>query len=214
MPPPENMYCAEQINVPPELPDILKQFTKAAIRTQPPDVLSWSAAYFNALSRGEALPVKRRLEPGATGLTIGLLDVLYQQLKERVMLTSEVLEQKWKELGLPKEQLQEIISAGNFVDEMEIMKFFAVACSHLGGKSVPQAMRIVCQILTDDPDGGPCRISFDIFTNIFKYLASLSREISQAQIDSVLAHLKEDVDKQGGMVMPRNFLSPECPSLG
>ena len=28
----------------PELPDILKQFTKAAIRTQPKDVLAWSAA--------------------------------------------------------------------------------------------------------------------------------------------------------------------------
>lgn len=44
MPPPETMYCAEQINVPPELPDMLKQYTKAAIRTQPIDLLSWSAA--------------------------------------------------------------------------------------------------------------------------------------------------------------------------
>jgi len=44
MAPPETMYCAQQINIPPELPDILKQFTKAAIRTQPQDVLAWSAA--------------------------------------------------------------------------------------------------------------------------------------------------------------------------
>lgn len=44
MPLPETMYCAQQINIPPELPDILKNFTKAAIRTQPPDVLLWSAA--------------------------------------------------------------------------------------------------------------------------------------------------------------------------
>ena len=40
----EPMYCSQQINIPPELPDILKQFTKAAIRTQPSDVLEWSAA--------------------------------------------------------------------------------------------------------------------------------------------------------------------------
>lgn len=39
------IYSAEQIKIPPELPDILKEFTKAAIRTQPPDVLQWSAAY-------------------------------------------------------------------------------------------------------------------------------------------------------------------------
>ena len=37
-------YCAEQVKIPPHLPDILKEFTKAAIRTQPLDVLEWSAA--------------------------------------------------------------------------------------------------------------------------------------------------------------------------
>jgi len=42
--PDEPFYCSQQINIPPALPDILKQFTKAAIRTQPTDVLSWSAA--------------------------------------------------------------------------------------------------------------------------------------------------------------------------
>lgn len=44
MPLPETMFCAQQIKIPPELPDILKQFTKAAIRTQPHDVLQWAAA--------------------------------------------------------------------------------------------------------------------------------------------------------------------------
>lgn len=35
----EPMYCSQQISIPPELPNILKQFTKAAIRTQPSDAL-------------------------------------------------------------------------------------------------------------------------------------------------------------------------------
>ena len=35
----EPMYCSQQISIPSELPNILKQFTKAAIRTQPTDVL-------------------------------------------------------------------------------------------------------------------------------------------------------------------------------
>lgn len=42
--PDEPYYCSQQINIPPGLPDILKQFTKAAVRTQPTDVLGWSAA--------------------------------------------------------------------------------------------------------------------------------------------------------------------------
>jgi len=37
------LYSAEQIRVPEELPDILKQWTKAAIRANPPDLASWSA---------------------------------------------------------------------------------------------------------------------------------------------------------------------------
>ena len=41
---PGPLYCAEQIKIPATLPDILKEFTKAAIRTQPVDVLQWSAA--------------------------------------------------------------------------------------------------------------------------------------------------------------------------
>ncbi|GAB5567375.1 ropporin-1A isoform X1 [Prionailurus iriomotensis] len=47
MPLPDTMFCAQQIRIPPELPDILKQFTKDAIRTQPADVLQWSAGSLN-----------------------------------------------------------------------------------------------------------------------------------------------------------------------
>ena len=38
MPLEETIYSASQINIPAELPDLLKQFTKAAIRTQPTDI--------------------------------------------------------------------------------------------------------------------------------------------------------------------------------
>ena len=37
------LYTAEQIVIPPGLPDILKQFTKAAIKTQPGDIYLWAA---------------------------------------------------------------------------------------------------------------------------------------------------------------------------
>lgn len=44
MPLPDTMFCAQQIDIAQELPDILKNFTKAAVRTQPEDLLLWSAA--------------------------------------------------------------------------------------------------------------------------------------------------------------------------
>ena len=84
--PDEPYYCSQQIQIPPELPDILKQFTKAAIRTQPKDLLSWAYAYFQAMANNEVLPVKERVEiPVATqktdtGLTPGLLRILNKQV--------------------------------------------------------------------------------------------------------------------------------------
>ena len=103
----EPMYCSQQIKIPPELPDIMKQFTKAAIRTQPPDVLKWSAGYFQALANGETLPVKERLETAVatqktdTGLTPGLVSVLHRQLGTRQEVTYNELFEKWQALCLP-----------------------------------------------------------------------------------------------------------------
>lgn len=48
--PDEPYYTSEQIRIPPEFPDVLLQFSKAAIRTQPTDVLMWSAAYVGRMS--------------------------------------------------------------------------------------------------------------------------------------------------------------------
>merc|ERR1712168_584471 len=135
MPPPETMYCSQQINIPPALPDILKQFTKAAIRTQPKDVLGWTAAYFRALSNGDEPPVKERLEmPVATqktdtGLTPGLLKVLDRQLGPKKNISLKLAEQKWLDLALPKEQFDELVRIGNSTGEIKWLDLFALACS-------------------------------------------------------------------------------------
>lgn len=54
------IYCAQQINIPPTFPHILKLYAKAAIRTQPHDLLRWTAAYFRALANGKTPPAKVR----------------------------------------------------------------------------------------------------------------------------------------------------------
>jgi hypothetical protein len=56
-----------------------------------------SAAYFSALSSGDTLPVKRRLEPfSSDGITMGNLEVLVQQYKgQNQEVTKKDLEQKW-----------------------------------------------------------------------------------------------------------------------
>lgn len=80
----DNELNSNPLNVPPKLPLILKQFCKAAIRTQPYDLLKWSSAYFNALAEGAEPPIKFRLEYPlfgsiTDGLTLGFIKVLLRQ---------------------------------------------------------------------------------------------------------------------------------------
>ncbi|XP_050408454.1 ropporin-1-like protein [Patella vulgata] len=216
--PDEPYYCSQQISIPPELPDILKQFTKAAIRTQPKDVLAWSAAYFRAMSKGETPPVKERLEmPVATqktdtGLTPGLLRVLNRQLGPKKTAPISVIEEKWLDLSLPKEQFDDMVRIGTFGGDVEWNKFLAIAASALG-ENITQSMKTICEILTADPEGGPSRIPFPLFKELYTYLAQIDGEISQQQINDVVSHLQYDVDKQEGYVQPRNFCGSDCPKL-
>jgi hypothetical protein len=80
----EQMYCSHQIHVPSTFPFILKEYAKAAIRTQPYDLLRWSAAYFRAMAQGKEPPVKKRLEyppiDSSSGLSPGYLKVLLKQV--------------------------------------------------------------------------------------------------------------------------------------
>lgn len=43
------IFCAEQIEVPETLPEILKNYSKAIIRKNPEDLISYSRQYFEEL---------------------------------------------------------------------------------------------------------------------------------------------------------------------
>ncbi|KAG8598578.1 hypothetical protein GDO81_002662 [Engystomops pustulosus] len=218
MPLPEPMFCAQQIHIPPELPDLLKEFTKAAIRTQPGDVLQWSAAYFRSLSRGEPLPVTERLEmPVATqktdtGLSPGLLRVLHRQLGAGGLVPAEELEHRWRDLCLPQAQLCSLLELDHQGSHVDWMKFLALACSALGG-SITTALKYACEILTQDPEGGAARIPLQTFLFLYKYLAQMDGDIPDSTIEAVISALQDEAAKQEGMIQPRNFLSPQCPPL-
>ncbi|XP_068565587.1 ropporin-1-like protein isoform X2 [Cebidichthys violaceus] len=209
MPLPDTMFCAQQINIPPQLPDILKNFTKAAIRTQPEDLLPWSAAYFSALSKGERLPVKDRLEVNAThktdtGLTPGLLKTLHKQLSLRETCSKKDLQKKWKGLCLPVDQLDDLLSLGSFGSDIDWMEFFALGCSALGGTLV-SSLIIACEILTEDEEGGAARIPFDTFVKLYTFLAHLDDDMTQDHIDKFLSSLRSQVELQCGMIKPLDF---------
>ncbi|KAF4790156.1 Ropporin-1-like protein [Turdus rufiventris] len=152
--------------------------------------------YFSALSKGEPLPVKERLEmPLAVenkdaGLTPGLLKVLHKQLSSKGTVTIAELREKWKHLGLPEEQLGAILQLDSFGEEVEWMKFLALGCSVLG-ESLLTSLKQACEILTRDPEGGAARIPFETFSFLYLYLANIDGEISKTETTAFLLGIKE-----------------------
>uniref|UniRef100_A0A8K9X021 RIIa domain-containing protein n=1 Tax=Oncorhynchus mykiss TaxID=8022 RepID=A0A8K9X021_ONCMY len=138
------------------------------IRTQPHDILQWSAAYFSALSKEDTLPcpketlcpLQRRHYALSKGDTLPcLLKVLHKQLALKETISKEEKQQKRKCLCLPSEQLDTLLALGNFNDNIHRMHFFP-----LGG-AIISALRYVCEILTGNEMG------------LYTYLAHLDGEI-------------------------------------
>jgi hypothetical protein len=55
------------------------------------------------------------------------------------------------------------------------------------------AMKLVCEILTADPEGGAARIPFQLFEKIYRYLASVDGDIPVEYANSVLEYLEQHV---------------------
>lgn len=213
----EPMYCSQQISIPPQLPDILKQFTKAAIRTQPADVLQWAAAYFEALANNEKPPVKERLdfqfgELHDKPLTKEAIAVLHRQLGDKPIVELSKVQDKWQSLCLPHDDLNDVMRTGSFAEEFEWLKFLVLTCSHITG-NITSALQHVCEIITTDLEGGRARIEFETFKYLYKYLASIDGDIPNTQVNEVLDHLSYEVERLEGKIGPINFMSDACPSL-
>lgn len=228
MPLEDTMFSRAQMNVPAELPEILKQFTKAAIRTQPEKLLEWSAAYFQALKDGKPLPVKTRYEMGAsTGLTFGILNILNRQLgpPRSQPVPMKELREKWQDLGLTEESLDKICTIGDFglqtADEIDMEKFVVVASSALVESSDQEntekskselhaTLNIACELFTNDLEGGASRIKIDQFIRIFSFMSNIMSLPAQNQ-QEVIDYMNAKSENQGGLVMPANFQSKDCP---
>ncbi|MBN3281267.1 ROP1 protein, partial [Polyodon spathula] len=191
MPPP-----GKQVTVPEELPEILKAFTKAAIRTQPADIVHWSAMYFTALANGQPLPTKSEIlvPTSHAEFSIDHLKTLHEKFGSRCSVYPEELAEKWMELNLSEGLLRDIMTVGNFGEEVDWLKCIALACSALGG-TITNAIKYACCILTSDPNcpSEEACIPYHLFRFLYTYLADIDGEISQGHIDRALTYLEEEV---------------------
>ncbi|XP_037300578.1 uncharacterized protein LOC119190987 [Manduca sexta] len=175
----EQMYCSQQIVIPPKFPYILKRYCKAAIKTQPYDLLRWSYEYFKALAQHRPPPVKLRLEypvySTEGGLTRGCLKVLANQLSSMDEVPLPVLKTAWHGFCLDSQELKRILCLCKVYlrkDTVPFLHFIAVAGGFLT-KSLTHTMILLCESLTKEPDGGSAAIPVQDFLTMYKFLAPI-----------------------------------------
>lgn len=142
--PNEEVYCAEQIKIPPELPDILKKYAKHIIRTQPSDILSVSAEYFGRLAHQKSQVGKR--------LTQNQLEAFYLKIfrKDKKEVTKKELEEGCVQAEVTSAQMNEVISLGNWGGEkIPWMQFWFLLIAASAG-SLNATIELACKILGDD----------------------------------------------------------------
>ncbi|XP_047513534.1 uncharacterized protein LOC125055223 isoform X2 [Pieris napi] len=175
----DQMYCSQQIVIPPKFPYALKRYCKAAIKTQPYDLLRWSYEYFTALAENRPPPVKLRLEypiySTEGGLTRGCLKVLAAQLSPCKSLPLPMVRKAWRGFCLDPLELKRIFCLCEIYLREEFVSFlhFVAVAAGLLTKSLTHTMILLCETLTKEPDGGSAAIPVEDFLMMYKFLANV-----------------------------------------
>lgn len=219
-------YQSQRVNVPTELPHILKQYTKALIKTQPPNYIAWSAAYFAALAEGRPLPIKPRLEAAdGDNLTIGLLEVIVDQLgANQGSVSLAKIEARWNELGLQEIDLADTLIRAKLITDIkdiqedpammiDLQKFIAAASMQIAGKEdLVGCMDIVCQLLASDPSDRYHGTRFDVFKDQYQFLAKIT-DVPQDMQEKALRYLNAKAEANMGLLLPGTMFGENCPAL-
>ncbi|KAF6200205.1 hypothetical protein GE061_006508, partial [Apolygus lucorum] len=91
---------------------------------------------------------------------------------KRETVHKDVLADRWKGVCLNPKALQDLLDVGMFDDDVSWLEFLAICVGTLE-PSLTRTMIELCELLTDEPEGGRASIPVTIFLNLYKYLAKL-----------------------------------------
>ncbi|KAI9140564.1 hypothetical protein BKA69DRAFT_1079622 [Paraphysoderma sedebokerense] len=137
------LYSREQLKIPPLLPDILKNYSKHIIKTQPKDIFAASAEYFNNLykiSKGNEKAAEAAVKGSISSMvTIGVqhLETLYAKMTNRgsQKLSVDTIRQFCVESQIPKDRIDDILMIGKWGSNETIswLEFWSLACAASAG---------------------------------------------------------------------------------
>jgi len=221
----------EDVNVPPELADILKNFAKAAILTQPDDLVVFGMEYFEAQKKGDSSFGSERadIEEGTRDLTMELLWSIHRQFHTIGFdeIKKEDLLVKWKYLRLDRATLDEILKMVMIEEDENEFKyglFLLGSCGYLT-KDFNDTIKGVCKLLTPNREDGHSRIPCELFIDMLTFMLTMifdafddedkKKEVEE-WINKPIGWLKETFKggyEGSGMIGPDEFTHEDCPPL-
>ncbi|KNC56170.1 uridylate kinase [Thecamonas trahens ATCC 50062] len=187
------IYTAEQIVIPPALPDVLKEWSKHVIRAQPGDLLQFSADYFARLADETPLILSvDQLKALQRTLSTSLDDVVSRADIKRacnsVDIESSVVEHVFRLKGM-----------GVQVD----WPAFVVFATTLIAEDLNHAVNMLFAIFGADSDS---LLDIQIFLHLFSFLASQD-ELELSYVDALSDALRSKAAANGdGLISFDDYL--------
>ena len=57
---------------------------------------------------------------------------------------------------------------------------------------MPEALRVACEIISPDPQGGPARIDLELFHQLYLFLVEVDGEVPEEQVEAVMGFLRDE----------------------
>lgn len=173
------------------------------IRTQPCDILCWSAAYFRCIANNVQPPTKSRFEGNLQEghLTKEFLKTLVKQIGKGYFVDRDLLQMRWKGLGLPQEELFVLLVASGMLDwdVVHWLKLVAVMAASISEvflfvrswilsrdfmdfyflQNFESSIILMCETLSEDAEGGPSSVPLWMFNVGYTFLASLDGSVER-----------------------------------
>ncbi|RXG70460.1 Ropporin-1-like protein [Armadillidium vulgare] len=203
---------AENGRVPAALPAILKTYTKAAIRTQPGDLVSWSFAYFDSLLQGDSPPVKEHIEypmpETENGITPGLLRVMNKKFSSMETVPRDAFEDLCQALGVRDLAMTESWDAAgggeeaNW-DDLLINLIFKEA------KTPEEQLSYLMKSISEDPLSKEVPVETVL---VYFNLMHTDDDPEMVQIhEEVKEYLSDVASYQNNNLYPTDLTRPSCP---
>jgi hypothetical protein len=177
------MYCAEQIQIPPDLPPILKAYTKAVLRAGPPNLIAFSVEYFK--KQIDNPPVSS----AGYRITLQELQELQESLSNAVKIRKDAelrradYQVACENLGFCPDVLANILRLGFANTEIIDLYLFMGIASTLVSSSVGTTIANLFKIFEDENTRS--KIPTAAFLNIYEFLASKDPSIPSTNVQKL-----------------------------